>query len=139
MRYNLNVSGREYKLIRASLVNFQRSLSLSDESNFDELIENIIDKILKKNLIDISKETSIKITISNIKNVEYYRTSRSVMESLVGVKNVEIEKFEVDNITYKVNIYGDFDSVQKQISVINSFVILESSFNERYLHLAYKQ
>ena len=108
-------------------------------NDFDELIENIIDKILKKNLIDISEETSIKITINNIKNVEYYRTSRSVMESLVGVKNLEIEKFEVDNISYKVNIYGDFDSVQKQISVNNSFVILESSFNERYLHLAYKQ
>jgi len=41
MRYNLNVSGREYKLIRASLVNFQRSLTGSefDEDFGDELDE----------------------------------------------------------------------------------------------------
>ena len=42
MRYNLNVSGREYKLIRASLVNFQRSLTVSE---FDEDFGNLIDEL----------------------------------------------------------------------------------------------
>ena len=43
MRYNLNVSGRQFKLIRASLVNFQRSLSLSEQGDFSELIDDLDD------------------------------------------------------------------------------------------------
>ena len=108
-------------------------------NDFNEFIENIINKILKKNLIDISRETSIKIKINNIKNVENYKNSRSAVESLVGVKNLKIEKFEIDNITYSVDIFGDFNSIQKQVSVNSFFEIIESSFNEEYLHLAYKQ
>ena len=42
MRYNLNVTGREYKLIRASLVNFQRSLTVSE---FDEDFGSLIDEL----------------------------------------------------------------------------------------------
>ena len=42
MRYNLNVSGREYKLIRASLVNFQRSLTASE---FDEDFGDLVDEL----------------------------------------------------------------------------------------------
>ena len=37
MRYNLNVTGKQFKLIRASIVNFQRSLTLSEQCDFDEL------------------------------------------------------------------------------------------------------
>ena len=58
MRYNLNVSGREYKLIRASLVHFQRSLSLSDEANFDELIDELDDCYLK---ITLQQKEQLKI------------------------------------------------------------------------------
>jgi len=47
MRYNLNVSGRQFKLIRASLVNFQRSLTLSEQGEFDELIDELDDCYLK--------------------------------------------------------------------------------------------
>lgn len=41
MRYILDVSGRDLKLIRASIVNFQRSLEMSNEAEFDELIEEL--------------------------------------------------------------------------------------------------
>ena len=47
MRYNLNVSGRQFKLIRASLVNFQRSLSLSEQGDFSELIDDLDDCYLR--------------------------------------------------------------------------------------------
>ena len=60
MRYNLNVSGREYKLIRASLVHFQRSLSLSDESNFDELIDDL-DKCYLKLTLQQKEQLKIKV------------------------------------------------------------------------------
>jgi len=43
MRYILDVSGRDYKLIRASIVNFQRSLEISDQGDFDALIDELDD------------------------------------------------------------------------------------------------
>tara|TARA_R100001015_G_C4570619_1_gene128738 strand:- start:712 stop:918 length:207 start_codon:yes stop_codon:yes gene_type:complete len=47
MRYILDVSGNELKLIRASIVNFQRSLELSDQSEFDNLIDDLDDVFFK--------------------------------------------------------------------------------------------
>ena len=47
MRYIFDVSGNELKLIRASIVNFQRSLELSDQSEFDNLIDDLDDVFFK--------------------------------------------------------------------------------------------
>ena len=41
MRYILDISSRDYKLIRASLVNFQKSLEASSEEDFESLIEEL--------------------------------------------------------------------------------------------------
>lgn len=41
MRYILDVSGHDLKLIRASIVNFQRSLELSDQAEFDTIIDDL--------------------------------------------------------------------------------------------------
>ena len=41
MRYILDVSGHDLKLIRASIVNFQRTLELSDQAEFDTLIDDL--------------------------------------------------------------------------------------------------
>ena len=46
MRYILDVSGRDLKLIRASIVNFQRSLELSSQGDFEHLIEELNDTYL---------------------------------------------------------------------------------------------
>ena len=46
MRYILDVSGRDLKLIRASIVNFQRSLAISDVAEFDGLIDELDDCFL---------------------------------------------------------------------------------------------
>jgi len=41
MRYILDVSGHDLKLIRASIVNFQRTLELSDQAEFDNIIDDL--------------------------------------------------------------------------------------------------
>jgi predicted HAD superfamily phosphohydrolase len=41
MRYILDISGYDLKLIRASIVNFQRSLELSDQAEFNILIDDL--------------------------------------------------------------------------------------------------
>ncbi len=63
MRYNLNISGREYKLIRASLVNFQRSLTASE---FDEDFGDLVDE-LDECYIKITKQQKeqLKIRVQN--------------------------------------------------------------------------
>ena len=47
MRYILDVSGRDLKLIRASIVNFQRSLEMSDHAEFDNIIDDLDDVFFK--------------------------------------------------------------------------------------------
>ena len=47
MRYILDVSGNELKLIRASIVNFQRTLELSDQAEFDNIIDDLDDVFFK--------------------------------------------------------------------------------------------
>ena len=47
MRYILDVSGRDLKLIRASIVNFQRTLELSDQAEFDNIIDDLDDVFFK--------------------------------------------------------------------------------------------
>ena len=41
MRYILDVSGHDLNLIRASIVNFQRTLELSNHAEFDNIIDDL--------------------------------------------------------------------------------------------------
>ena len=47
MRYILDVSGHDLKLIRASIVNFQRSLEMSNHAEFDNIIDDLDDVFFK--------------------------------------------------------------------------------------------
>jgi hypothetical protein len=41
MRYILDLSGRDLQLLRASIVNFQRSLEISSQGDFEHLIDEL--------------------------------------------------------------------------------------------------
>ena len=43
MRYILDVSGRDLDLIKASIVNFQRSLEMSSQADFSHIIDELDD------------------------------------------------------------------------------------------------
>ena len=62
MRYNLNVSGRQYRLIRASIVNFQRSLTISEQGDFNELIDELDDCYLK---LTLQQKEQLKIKVNS--------------------------------------------------------------------------
>ena len=47
MRYILDVSGHDLKLIRASIVNFQRPLEMSNHAEFDNIIDDLDDVFFK--------------------------------------------------------------------------------------------
>jgi len=59
MRYNLNVSSEQFKLIRASLVNFQLSLMKSDQ-DYEDVI-NAIDHCFEKITEQHSEQLAIKV------------------------------------------------------------------------------
>ena len=50
MRYILDVSGRDLELIKASIVNFERSLEMSSEGDFDHLIDELSETYLSLKL-----------------------------------------------------------------------------------------
>ena len=60
MRYILDVSGRDLELIKASIVNFERSLELSSQGDFEHLIEELNDTYLS---IKIQKSKQLKSKI----------------------------------------------------------------------------
>ena len=63
MRYNLNVSGRQYRLIRASIVNFQRSLTVSEyDKDFGNLIDELDECYLK---ITKQQKEQLKIKVKS--------------------------------------------------------------------------
>ena len=60
MRYILEVSGRDLDLIKASIVNFQRSLEMSSQADFSHIIDELDDTYLT---IKIQKSKQLKSKI----------------------------------------------------------------------------
>ena len=60
MRYILAVSGRDLDLIKASIVNFQRSLEMSSQADFSHIIDELDDTYLT---IKIQKSKQLKSKI----------------------------------------------------------------------------
>ncbi len=88
-----------------------------------------INKILEKNQIFTSKKEIINISVSNIKSFQDYKNSRKLIENLVGLRNIDINRFEIDTVFYKLGIYGDFDSIVKEISESN-FLEINSQYKD---------
>ncbi len=78
-----------------------------------------INKMLEKKVINTSKKGIINISVSNINSFQDYKKSQNVIENLVGLRNIDISRFEIDTVFYKLGIYGDFDSIVKEISESN--------------------
>jgi hypothetical protein len=97
---------------------------------FKEHTNSIINKILKKNLINTSKKGVINISVSNINSFQDYEKSRKVLENLVGSRNIVISRFHIDTIFYRLDIFGDFDSIVKEISE-NNFLEIISQYKDK--------
>ena len=79
--------------------------------------------MLIENAINTSKKGTINISVANINSFQDYKKSRKVIENLVGLIDIDINRFEIDTVFYKLGIYGDFDSILKEISESNFFEI----------------
>ncbi len=96
---------------------------------FKKYTNNRINKMLEENIINTSRKGIINISVANINSFQDYKKSRKVIENLVGLRDIDISKFEIDTIFYKLDIYGDFDSIVKEISESN-FLEINSQYKD---------
>ena len=118
MRYILDVSGNELKLIRASIVNFQRSLELSDQAEFDTIIDDlddaarsdvyglVLDEVTMRFGLNIKKKRGIKSLLTDVNEQFGEGTLKRASELPKGTKYAELEAikdFEARNRTFSPN------------------------------------
>jgi len=83
-----------------------------------------INKILEKDLINTAKKGIVNISVSNINSFQDYKKSRMVIENLIGFRDIDVSRFYIDTVFYRLEIYGDFDSILKEISESNFLEIV---------------
>ena len=91
---------------------------------FKKHTKTTINKMLEENVINTSINGIINISVANINSYQDYETSRKVIENFVGLRDIDISRFDIDTVFYKLGIYGDFDSIVKEISESNFFEIV---------------
>jgi len=102
----------------------ERDFISSFIDQFKKHIKTRINKMLEGNIINTSKKEKINISVANINSFQDYKRSRRVIENLVGSRDINISRFDIDTIFYKLDIYGDFDSIVKEISESNFLEIV---------------
>ena len=91
---------------------------------FKKHTKTSINKMLEENVINTSINGIINISVANINSYQDYERSRKVIENFVGLRDIDISRFDIDTVFYKLGIYGDFDSIVKEISESNFFEIV---------------
>ena len=91
---------------------------------FKKHTKTTINKMLEENVINTSINGIINISVANINSYQDYERSRKVIENFVGLRDIDISRFDIDTVFYKLGIYGDFDSIVKEISESNFFEIV---------------
>ena len=91
---------------------------------FKKHTKTIINRMLEENVINTSINGIINISVANINSYQDYERSRKVIENFVGLRDIDISRFDRDTVFYKLGIYGDFDSIVKEISESNFFEIV---------------
>lgn len=106
---------------------------------FEEYLANVINIHLDKNKIDTSILTIAQLSIDNIYNYNDYIASRTLIRNLVATKDIDIDSFSINKISYNLNIYGNFDSFTKEISDSNYMKITNIEYSNNKIELEYKR
>ena len=108
-------------------------------NEFNQFLNLKVDSILKNYLIDTRMNNLVTISVANINNFENYKKSRNIIDNLVGIKEIDINKFAINNITYKAKVYGDLDDIVNELSS-NSFIEITNIFiDTNSLELTFKE
>ena len=97
---------------------------------FSEYTDESINLLLNDNLIDITKVSSVNISIENINSYQDYKKSKKIIEDLVGTRDINISKFNTNTIYYQLSIYGDLKSIIyefKDSSLLNIVDVIDDT------------
>ncbi len=108
-------------------------------NKFTNFTNKTIDGLLNKSLIDITQRSLVSILIENVNTYQDYQKSRGIIESLVGAKAINISKFNSNTIHYELDIYGNFNSLVKEISENNFLEVINVYDEYSRLDLSFKK
>ena len=105
---------------------------------FGEYTDESINLLLNDNLIDITKVSSVNISIENINSYQDYKKSKKIIEDLVGTKDINISKFNTNTIYYQLSIYGDLKSIIYEFKDTSLLSIVDVIDDTSTIQLQYK-
>ena len=105
---------------------------------FSEYTDESINLLLNDNLIDITKVSSVNISIENINSYQDFKKSKKIIEDLVGTRDIDISKFNTNTIYYQLSIYGDLKSIIYELKDSSLLSIVDVIDNTSTIHLQYK-
>ena len=106
---------------------------------FINFTDDVIDRLLNNSLIDTTQRSLVNISIENISTYQDYQKSKEVIESLIGAKDININKFNLDTIYYQLEVYGNLSSFIEEVSE-NSFLEIINIYDESSsIELSYKK
>ena len=114
--------------------NFNKDFSIK----FFDMLDSKVSYFLK--LISISYETNniYNIKIEGINNANEYERVKELLNKIIGINGIKVNKFSSKTLYCQVNFYGQFETLMKVIEE-NSFLnLLETNDTSNNIHIKYK-
>ena len=96
-----------------------------------------VNDLFLQNQIDTSVKSFIEVSISNIETYEDYQVSRNIINNFIGLQVISIKKFNVNTISYQLEIYGTVESFIKEVNENNFFKVIEIFNDTGFINLDY--
>ncbi len=106
---------------------------------FINFTNQLIDRLLNNSIIDTTQRDLVNISIDNVNTYQDYQKSREVIEDLIGSREININKFNLNTIHYQLEVYGNFKSFVDEVSKNNFFEIIKVYDESSSLELSYKK
>ena len=104
---------------------------------FTELTNVRVNELLQMELINTKKVNLVNVSIQNIFTYEDYKKSKEVIEGMVTTKEININKFNKNTISYQLSFFGDIDSLTNEFISNNFFQVKDSSIENLSIDLSY--
>ena len=121
-------------------IEFEISSKKPDDFFMDQFIEltnDRVNELLQMELINTKKVNLVNVSIQNIFTYEDYKKSKEVIEGMVTTKEININKFNKNTISYQLSIFGDINSLTNEFINNNFFQVKNSSIENLSIDLSY--
>ena len=121
-------------------IEFEISSKKLDDFFMDQFIEltnDRVNELLQMELINTKKVNLVNVSIQNIFTYEDYKKSKEVIEGMVTTKEININKFNKNTISYQLSFFGDIDSLTNEFISNNFFQVKDSSIENLRIDLSY--